>query len=210
MATPADRGTRLRVVAIWACLLALAAIVFQAARTGALRERLAAADRPWIGLPATGTDITDLDARQALESRLHAGQDSLALRCGANGDLPEERYIGWVSLGDPAAALQAVLDVHGDIVVLSPAPGSRWPGIAPARQSLPLRFQRDQLKGVHEAWTTALLWGRESPGTPTAPDTPQSRLEACVEGGYALRTSHYAPDIKALHAALSQAIAHAR
>lgn len=208
MATRVEAAASGRVVAIWICLLALVAIVLQAGRAGALRERLAAVDRPWIGLPAIGTDVTDLDARRALEQRLHAGPASLALRCGAGNELPPERYIGEVSIGGGSTPLQVVIDVHGDIVTLSPVAGSPWPGIAPARQSVPLRFQREQLKGVREAWTTPLLWGRESPGELPGPDEAQARLEGCVDGGYALRTSHYASDVKALHAALSQAIAH--
>jgi len=198
------------VVAIWICLLALVAIIVQASRAGALREQFAAVDRPWIGLPAIGTDVTDLDARRALEQRLHAGPASLALRCGAGSELPRERYIGEVSVGDGSTPLQVMIDVHGDIVTLAPLAGHPWPGIDPARQAVPLRFQRAQLKGVREAWTTPLLWGRQSPGELGAPGDAQARLEGCVDGGYALRTSHYAADVKALHAALSQAIAHAR
>jgi len=208
LATQVERAASGRVVAIWICLLVLVAIVVQASRAGALREQFAAVDRPWIGLPAIGTDVTDVQARRALEQRLHAGAASLALRCGAGSELPDERYIGQVSLGDGSKPLQVLIDVHGDIVTLAPVAGSPWPGVAAARQAVPLRFQREQLKGVREAWTTPLLWGRQSPGELDEPGQAQARLEGCVEGGYALRTSHYASDVKALHAALSQAIAH--
>ncbi|MDG2526805.1 hypothetical protein P6166_15725 [Stenotrophomonas sp. HITSZ_GD] len=209
MATPVEEGTpRRRVVLIWCCLLVLVAVVIQAARVGAQRERRDGPDRPWIGLPSNGTDITGWDARRAVEERLHADAPagSLAAHCGGDAALPAERYVGRIAPGQGLPPLQVVIDVAGDQVTLSPPSGTRWPERA---AQAPQRFQRGELKGIREAWTTALLWGQAMP-EPVAsidPNGASSRLEACVAGNYALRTGTYAPDVKALYAALAQAIA---
>lgn len=209
MATPVEGGApHRRVVLIWCCLLVLAAVVVQAARVGAQRERRDASDRPWIGLPANGTDITGLDARRAVEERLHADAPagSLAVHCGGDAAMPAERYVGRVAPGGGLAPLQVVIDVAGDEVTLSPPRGTRWP--EGAAQS-PRRFQRGEIKGIREAWTTALLWGQAMPEPPANldPAGASTRLEACVAGSYALRTGTYGPDVKALYAALARAIA---
>lgn len=209
MATPVEGGApRGRVVAIWCCLLVLVVLVIQAARVGAQREQREAADRPWIGLPVGGTDITEFEARRAVEERLHVArpQSSLARECRADGHLPDERYLAWVAPGGSTPPLQVMIDVNGDAVTLSPPAGTHWPDGA---ATSPPRFLRAELKGVREGWSTPLLWGHDMPSPAIAadPTAAQVRLEACVQGGYALRTATYGPDIKALYAALSRAIA---
>ncbi|HEY9253943.1 MAG TPA: hypothetical protein VIP30_05345 [Stenotrophomonas sp.] len=202
MATPANgggppRGIQGRIAGVWAGLLLLVVLVVAAWHSGGSRLHEGDASAPWIGLPPGGTDLADWSTRQILQ-QLHdeAGPTAtLAEECGHDPATRGETYIATLADAEGANRWHILLEVHGDEVAARAS--------APAAATVVRQLRREQLAEVRDAWRVHSLWA-EAPGGPqVAPgDSSPTRLEACIDGRYAIRQPPASEMSARLHAAL--------
>lgn len=195
---------------VWLGLLALVLLVVAGWRSGGARLREANGDGPWIGLPPGGTDAADWAGRRILEEiwRQGAPGDALSRACGHDPTLGPERYVATVTDAQGADGWRVVLDpgngyirVQATRQILGRADAG---GTAPS--TVARRFERRQLSEVREAWRSNTLWGEE-PGEPLSVGGNPVRLEACLDGRYAIRQQASGPAGARLHDVLVQALA---
>lgn len=201
MATPANggvprRGIQGRIAGAWAGLLLLGVVVVAAWHSGGSRLHEGDASAPWIGLPPGGTDVADWATRRILQQLHDEGSPAatLASECGHDPATRGETYIA--TLGDARGAnrWRILLEVHGDEVAARAS--------APAAATVVRRLRREQLAEVRDAWRVHSLWA-EAVGAPReAADRNPTRLEACIDGRYAIRQPHQGDMGARLHAAL--------
>jgi len=164
-------------------------------------------DAPWIGLPKSGMDATQLPIRVAINAGFRLQETdsngSLAFACGqedAAGWI-KDRYIAHVVANSHAEARKIVLDVHGqqiDVSVsseenlfLPPFPDSRSlseAGFQLYRPAIHLQKSRVELEPIRASWNDANLWrAPQDDRFYGCSDSVPIFLEACVNGRYAAR-----------------------
>lgn len=179
-----------------------------------------AALAPWIPLPPCGTDATLPEVRAALFALPDGGDAAsfasdmppLAVTCGIDATLPAApHYCATVDAGLVPQRLRREIDVvvHGqwaDVRIrdadapLAPPSGA----IAWSAQAIEIRLPTGSLDGMRQAWDSDVWRGPQSATLCT--DAARARLEACVDGRYAVRRiscelqSHVAPLLRAVRA----------
>ena len=217
MATPDEKGGlsrfHVRTIGVWFGLLLLAVVVFAAWYSGGSRVRDTGTTGPWIGLPPGGTDIADWSTRQILQQLAAAGRpaSALAAGCGHDPAWGGETYIATLGDAHGRDAWRIVLEVRDSDVVARASRTNFLPD-RPARQAatadsgIVRSLSREQLAGVRDAWRVHSLWA-ETIGEPlTGADANPTRLEACVDGRYAIRQQPSGEMGARLHAALVRAL----
>jgi hypothetical protein len=164
-------------------------------------------DKPWIGLPDSGMDASDLPLRELLNPYYReAGRGEpfhdLAWTCGlfhGTGDsLVLERYVAHVSDSAWRPALDVIIDVDKDQLRFSirsgdmPPPPPPSPDTADTRDTITIRpvthmrMSKSQAEPIHRAWNSEALWhAPQKQGL--CMDGAEMMLEACVGGQYAIR-----------------------
>lgn len=189
-------GAQGRIAGVWAGLLVLVVLVVAAWHSGGSRLHEGDASAPWIGLPPGGTDVADWATRRILQQLHDQGSPAatLASECGHDPATRGETYIATLGDAHGANRWRILLEVHGDEVAAHAS--------APAGATVVRRLRREQLAEVRDAWRVHSLWA-EAVGTPLeAADRHPTRLEACIDGRYAIRQPPQGDMGARLHAAL--------
>ncbi len=205
MATPANggaskRGIQGRIAGVRAGLLLLVVLVVAAWHSGGSRLHEGDASAPWIGLPPGGTDLADWSTRRILQ-QLHdeAGpRATLVDECGHDPATRGETYIA--TLADARART---------------AGASCWKSTAmKSRPARPRPLARPSCGNCGaNNWSKCATLGaciRRGPKQPACRRWPvtstPTRLEACIDGRYAIRQPAQSEMSARLHAALVSAL----
>ncbi|HZX80260.1 MAG TPA: hypothetical protein VFE72_04815 [Lysobacter sp.] len=173
---------------------------------------------PWVPLPSSGTDASLPEVRAALFALPDGGDGAsvssntpLAATCGIDAVLPAApHYRAIIDAGLVPQRLRREIDivVHGqwadvrirDVDTPPPPPGAtEW-----MAQAIDIRLPTTLLDGLRQAWDSDAWRGPQSATLCT--DAARARLEACVDGRYAVRRiscelqSHVAPLLRAVRA----------
>jgi hypothetical protein len=165
-------------------------------------------ESPWIGLPDSGMDASEVSIRELLNPYGHrhvGGGDPftrLAWSCGQfqgtrDSRFPE-RYIAHVSDSAWAPSLDIIIEVDKDQLLFSirsadyppppPPPSSdgRTPDMITIRPVTHLRMEKSRAEPIRQAWNNDALWHAPQKAD-TCVDDALMMLEACVDGRYAVR-----------------------
>jgi len=204
-----------RIIGVWLGLLLLVLLVASAWYSGGSRLRDAGATGPWIGMPPGGSDLADWQTRKIVEQMIRMGSPDadLLLGCGQAQGLGKEIYVASLTNGAGADAWRIVLQASNEEIVADasreafqppPPPGSPV-GRRAAHQDVLRHMRRSDLGEIRDAWRVSSLWG-DDPGKPLSREGNPVRLEACIDGRYAIRTQPADKMGARLHAAFVHAL----
>jgi hypothetical protein len=162
-------------------------------------------ESPWIGLPDSGMDASDLALRELFNPDGQGGRRGdafldLAWICGGfldkNNARFAERYIAHVSDDGWNPRWGIIIDVEQDQVLFSlrsddflPPPSINDANagdmitIRPVRH---LRMHKSRAEPIRQAWNNAALWHAPQKQN-FCMDGGEMMLEACIHGRYAMR-----------------------
>lgn len=163
-------------------------------------------DKPWIGLPDSGMDASEMPIRELFNPDYHRGRQGdafleLAWTCGGIRDAHDsrfpERYIAHVSDSPWGPHHDILIDVDRDQLLFSirsgghppppPSPAVGTPETITMREVTSVRMSRAKAEPIRQAWNSDVLWH-----TPQKEDIcndgARIRLEACIYGRYAMRS----------------------
>jgi hypothetical protein len=161
-------------------------------------------ESPWIGLPDSGMDASDLPLRELFNPDYHGGRKSdafleLAWTCGgfhdANDSRFPERYIAHVADSAWGPFQDIMIDVDEDQLLFSirsgdvppPPDGANAARMITIRPVMHVRMPKAKAEPIRRAWTNDTLWHAPQKQD-FCHDGARIRLEACIHGRYALRS----------------------
>ncbi|MFD0724779.1 hypothetical protein [Lysobacter brunescens] len=163
-------------------------------------------DKPWIGLPDSGMDASEMPIRELFNPDYHPGRQGdafleLAWTCGGIRDAHDprfpERYIAHVSDSAWGPHHDILIDVDKGQLLFSirsadhpPAPSSpdtNAPETVTMRPVVSVLMSRAQAEPIRQTWNSDVLWHAPQKED-LCNDGARIRLEACIHGRYAIRS----------------------